>query len=191
MCRTAPRSTAWVLGLPRSSRSSTSRELVPLTVCVGGAPGRRQAQRSLSTTGGWLISSGHGSVRVVPLGKQDMDGTEVDLPPVVFGEYGTDPKKKTILVSVVAPRRIGRFTHCRALLRSTVTTTSSPFVTVRFTTLKNAFAEPRDDDRPSSPTVGTLSRSRSPRTRRLVASTDVAPLTTRWVTYCPRIGGAT
>jgi hypothetical protein len=38
------------------------------------------------------------SVRSVPLGKQNMEGVEVDLPPVLLGQYGSDPKKKTILV---------------------------------------------------------------------------------------------
>jgi len=38
------------------------------------------------------------SVKSVPLGKQNLDGQEVDLPPVLLGEYGSDPKKKTILV---------------------------------------------------------------------------------------------
>jgi len=33
-----------------------------------------------------------------PLGKQTMDGKEIDLPPVVLGTYGNDPAKKTILV---------------------------------------------------------------------------------------------
>ena len=32
------------------------------------------------------------------LGKQSLDGQELDLPPVLFGELGTDPKKRTLLV---------------------------------------------------------------------------------------------
>lgn len=36
--------------------------------------------------------------RRVDLGKHTMDGQELDLPPVIFGQYGNDPKKKTILV---------------------------------------------------------------------------------------------
>jgi hypothetical protein len=32
------------------------------------------------------------------LGKQTLEGQELDLPPVVLGQYGNDPAKKTILV---------------------------------------------------------------------------------------------
>ncbi|KAK9897904.1 CNDP dipeptidase [Cystobasidium minutum MCA 4210] len=32
------------------------------------------------------------------LGKQTLDGKELDLPPIVLGQYGNDPNKKTILV---------------------------------------------------------------------------------------------
>lgn len=32
------------------------------------------------------------------LGKHMMDGKELELPPVLLGTYGSDPKKKTILV---------------------------------------------------------------------------------------------
>ena len=39
-----------------------------------------------------------GSVRSVPLGPQMMEGVEVQLPPVIIGQYGSDPKKKTVLV---------------------------------------------------------------------------------------------
>ena len=31
-------------------------------------------------------------------GKQVLDGKELDLPPIVLGTFGTDPKKKTVLV---------------------------------------------------------------------------------------------
>lgn len=33
-----------------------------------------------------------------PLGKHTMQGVELELPPVVLGRYGSDPKKKTVLV---------------------------------------------------------------------------------------------
>lgn len=50
------------------------------------------------------------SVTSVPLGKQNLDGQEIDLPPVLLGEYGADPKKKTILVygqsTLPAPSRL-------------------------------------------------------------------------------------
>lgn len=32
------------------------------------------------------------------LGKQTLEGKELDLPPIVLGQYGNDPNKKTILV---------------------------------------------------------------------------------------------
>lgn len=38
------------------------------------------------------------SVSMRELGKQLLEGQEVDLPPVVLATYGTDPKKKTVLV---------------------------------------------------------------------------------------------
>lgn len=36
--------------------------------------------------------------RRVKLGNHTMDGEELELPDVIFGQYGEDPKKKTILV---------------------------------------------------------------------------------------------
>ena len=34
----------------------------------------------------------------IPLGKQDIEGQVLDLPPVIVGRIGEDPKKKTILI---------------------------------------------------------------------------------------------
>ena len=36
-------------------------------------------------------------VKRVPLGKQVLDGQEIDLPPALLASIGNDPKKKTIL----------------------------------------------------------------------------------------------
>lgn len=36
-------------------------------------------------------------VKRVPLGKQLLDGQEIDLPPALLASIGNDPKKKTIL----------------------------------------------------------------------------------------------
>lgn len=36
-------------------------------------------------------------VRAVPLGKQVLDGQEIDLPPALLASIGNDPSKKTIL----------------------------------------------------------------------------------------------
>ena len=35
---------------------------------------------------------------LVKLGKHVMDGQELDLPPVILGRIGNDPKKKTVLI---------------------------------------------------------------------------------------------
>lgn len=34
----------------------------------------------------------------IPLGKQEIEGQTLDLPPVLVGKIGADPKKKTILI---------------------------------------------------------------------------------------------
>jgi len=36
--------------------------------------------------------------RQVPLGKQILDGQEIELPPAVLGEIGNDKSKKTLLI---------------------------------------------------------------------------------------------
>ena len=33
-----------------------------------------------------------------PLGKHEMQGVELELPPIILGRYGSDPSKKTVLV---------------------------------------------------------------------------------------------
>lgn len=38
------------------------------------------------------------SVRFVELGKQTLEGQELDLPPAILGELGCDPSKKTIVL---------------------------------------------------------------------------------------------
>ncbi|GAA5935529.1 hypothetical protein JCM10213_004050 [Rhodosporidiobolus nylandii] len=51
--------------------------------------------------GAWLkgeLEKLGATVRSVPLGKQTLEGQELDLPPVLLGSFGKDPKKKTILV---------------------------------------------------------------------------------------------
>ena len=34
----------------------------------------------------------------IPLGKQEIEGQTLDLPPAIVGKIGEDPKKKTILI---------------------------------------------------------------------------------------------
>lgn len=36
------------------------------------------------------------TVRLVPLGKQLLDGQSIDLPPAILASIGNDPKKKTV-----------------------------------------------------------------------------------------------
>jgi Cys-Gly metallodipeptidase DUG1 len=36
--------------------------------------------------------------KLVDLGKQVLDGQELDLPPAILGTLGTDPSKKTVLI---------------------------------------------------------------------------------------------
>lgn len=36
--------------------------------------------------------------KLVDLGKQVLDGVELDLPPAILGTIGTDPAKKTVLL---------------------------------------------------------------------------------------------
>ena len=38
------------------------------------------------------------TTKLVPLGPQELDGQTVELPPVVFGSFGNDKGKKTVLV---------------------------------------------------------------------------------------------
>lgn len=38
------------------------------------------------------------TTRTVDLGKQVLDGQEIQLPPAILGHIGSDPKKKTVLV---------------------------------------------------------------------------------------------
>ena len=38
------------------------------------------------------------TVRQVPLGKQILDGKEIDLPPAILASIGNDPEKRTILI---------------------------------------------------------------------------------------------
>jgi hypothetical protein len=49
--------------------------------------------------GEWLagqLESLGATVERVPLGKQTLEGQELDLPPALMGSYGSDPKKKTV-----------------------------------------------------------------------------------------------
>ncbi|KAJ2801984.1 hypothetical protein H4R20_003454 [Coemansia guatemalensis] len=75
----------------------TLREVVAIPSVSGDASKRNEVIRM----GNWLQARWEalGAVckRVEP-GKQNLDGTELDLPPVILGQYGNDPTKKTVLV---------------------------------------------------------------------------------------------
>ncbi|KAM0753133.1 CNDP dipeptidase [Meredithblackwellia eburnea MCA 4105] len=71
------------------------------SVAIPSVSGDAKYRPDVHRMGAWLakeLEKLNVSVRSVPLGKQNLDGVEVDLPPVIFGEYGSDSKKKTILV---------------------------------------------------------------------------------------------
>eukprot|EP00049_Salpingoeca_infusionum_P000171 m.37775 g.37775 ORF g.37775 m.37775 type:complete len:483 (-) comp10131_c0_seq1:2280-3728(-) len=77
------------------------REAVAIDSVSGEAPRRPQVIKMGHWLKDWIEKLG-GSVEMRELGKQtmvtDTGSVEVDLPPVVFGQYGTDPAKKTVLV---------------------------------------------------------------------------------------------
>lgn len=49
----------------------------------------------------WLVSQlqrAGAKTALRPMGRQTLDGVDVDLPPVILAESGYDPRKKTLLV---------------------------------------------------------------------------------------------
>lgn len=55
------------------------------------------------------------TVRLVPLGKQVLDGQEIDLPPAILASIGNDPKKKTVgLYAHYDVQPVGLSPHGRA-----------------------------------------------------------------------------
>ncbi|GAA5850361.1 hypothetical protein JCM8547_001846 [Rhodosporidiobolus lusitaniae] len=73
------------------------REAVEIPSVSGDASYREHVYRM----GAWLqeeLKKLGAEVRAVPLGKHTLDGQEIELPPVLLGNFGSDPKKKTILV---------------------------------------------------------------------------------------------
>ncbi|KAJ2515048.1 hypothetical protein GGI11_003738 [Coemansia sp. RSA 2049] len=75
----------------------TLREAVAIPSVSGDVARRGDVVRM----GEWLQARwealGATCKRVEP-GKQTVEGTTIDLPPVILGQYGTDPRKKTVLV---------------------------------------------------------------------------------------------
>nr|BAK07062.1 predicted protein [Hordeum vulgare subsp. vulgare] len=65
---------------------------------VSGDPAYRQHVHDM---GAWMakhLKELGAEVELRPLGKQVLDGQEIDLPPAVLGSLGNDPKKKTLLL---------------------------------------------------------------------------------------------
>ncbi|KAI9099303.1 hypothetical protein DFS34DRAFT_617096 [Phlyctochytrium arcticum] len=71
------------------------------TVAIPSVSGEADRRPEVVKMGQWLESEMKRlkiTVRTHVPGKQTLEGKELDLPPLVMGEYGTDPKKKTVLV---------------------------------------------------------------------------------------------
>ncbi|TDL20649.1 CNDP dipeptidase [Rickenella mellea] len=71
-------------------------EAVAIPSVSGDASYRKHVHEMASYLESQLKTLG-AEVRSVPLGKQVLDGQEIDLPPVLLAQLGNDPKKKTIL----------------------------------------------------------------------------------------------
>ena len=74
-----------------------SRESVEIPSVSGWATHRQECIRQMHHTKALLEAFG-ATTRFVDIGMQQMrDGSEIPLPPIVLGELGNDPKKKTLL----------------------------------------------------------------------------------------------
>ncbi|GAA5857904.1 hypothetical protein JCM1840_000961 [Sporobolomyces johnsonii] len=73
------------------------KEAVEIPSVSGAASYRPHVHKMGAWLQGELTKLG-AEVRSVPLGKQTLEGQEIELPPVLLGSYGKDPKKKTILI---------------------------------------------------------------------------------------------
>lgn len=65
---------------------------------VSGDPAHRKDVFAMADYLASELRSLGASIELRPLGKQTLDGVELDLPPAILGTLGTDPKKKTLLV---------------------------------------------------------------------------------------------
>ncbi|GAA6001314.1 hypothetical protein JCM10207_006604 [Rhodosporidiobolus poonsookiae] len=73
------------------------KEAVEIPSVSGDASYREHVHRMGAWLQGELVKLG-AEIRSVPLGKHTLDGQEIELPPVLLGGLGSDPKKKTILL---------------------------------------------------------------------------------------------
>ncbi|EGD79924.1 CNDP dipeptidase 2 [Salpingoeca rosetta] len=70
-------------------------------VAIDSVSGEVARRPKVVEMGHWLkawIEKLGGTVTMKDIGKQTLEGQEVDLPPVLLGQYGTDPSKKTLCV---------------------------------------------------------------------------------------------
>ncbi|GAA6042108.1 hypothetical protein JCM8097_003112 [Rhodosporidiobolus ruineniae] len=73
------------------------KEAVEIPSVSGDASYREHVHRM----GAWLqdqLTKLGAEIRAVPLGKHELEGQELELPPALVGRLGSDPKKKTILI---------------------------------------------------------------------------------------------
>ncbi|BGP48278.1 hypothetical protein JCM10450v2_004150 [Rhodotorula kratochvilovae] len=73
------------------------REAVEIPSVSGDASYRPHVHRMGQWLHDELVKLG-AEIRTVPMGPQELEGQTLDLPPVLIGSLGKDPKKKTILV---------------------------------------------------------------------------------------------
>ncbi|GJN90570.1 hypothetical protein Rhopal_003582-T1 [Rhodotorula paludigena] len=73
------------------------KEAVEIPSVSGDASYRPHVHRMGAWLKDELVKLG-AEIQSVPMGPQNLDGQEVELPPVLIGSLGKDPKKKTILV---------------------------------------------------------------------------------------------
>ena len=74
------------------------RDHVEIASVSGWATHRDECIRQMEVTDAMLKSYG-AVTRFVDIGEQTMhDGTKLKLPPIILGQLGTDPAKKTLLV---------------------------------------------------------------------------------------------
>ena len=79
-----------------SSPAPASRSVDELTRVLH-CPARPEVHRMGKWLQDELVKLG-AEIRSVPMGPQTLDGQTVELPPVLVGSLGKDPKKKTILL---------------------------------------------------------------------------------------------
>ncbi|SCV72243.1 BQ2448_4937 [Microbotryum intermedium] len=76
-------------------------ERLAASVAIASVSGDPSYRPEVHRMGKWLqdelVKLGV-EVESVPLGPQTLEGQEVQLPPVLLGKYGSDPKKRTILI---------------------------------------------------------------------------------------------